>query len=152
MACRVCQNLPRLALRNAARDVVDSYHTTSSRAFRARALLISSVPSRRIHQSNSSRQAEQKPPSGEDNRFLARDLAIQLAKRASKATQGSYAVYGASELIYKHVASQADYNITQEDRDADKVTLGPDGEEIGTSSGGMWHDGSSFLPFLLLQG
>jgi hypothetical protein len=72
-------------------------------------------------------------------------LALQLAKRASKATQGSYAVYGASELIYKHIASQAEYNISAEDREAGKVALGRDGEEIGTSSGGMWHDGSSLV-------
>lgn len=151
MACRVCHNVSRLTLRHGARDVLDSYHTTTSRALRACAPSISSIQSRRIHQSRSSRQAEQKPPSGEDNRFLARDLALQLAKRASKATQGSYAVYGASELIYKYVASQADYNITQAERDAEKVTLGPDGEEIGTSSGGMWHDGSSFLSSVFCQ-
>jgi hypothetical protein len=150
MACRACQNVSRLTLRHGARDLVDSYHVSSPSSSSIRtALRASSAPittpiqTRRIHSSPINRQAEQKPP-GKDDRFLARDLARQLAARASKSTQGTYAIYGASELIYKTCTSQAAYDITEKDREAGKIAFGPDGEEVGVG-GGMWHDG--LFPF-----
>lgn len=148
MACRACNNIARLTLRS----TVDSSFATTSRRTLLRTVA-ATTPSRRIHTSRSLRQTENKKendeadlhrPPGPEDKFLGRDLARQLASRASKSTQGTYAIYGASELIYKTCTAQAAYDITSKDREAGKITLGPDGEEVGIG-GGMWHDGLSLL-------
>jgi cytochrome b pre-mRNA-processing protein 3 len=57
------------------------------------------------------------------------------------AGHNTYYIYGATERVYKICASQADYTIDVKDRKAGTLKSTADGEEIGTSKGGPWHDG-----------
>jgi cytochrome b pre-mRNA-processing protein 3 len=61
--------------------------------------------------------------------------------RSLAAGHSSYFIYGVTERVYKHCASQADYTIDVKDRKAGTLKATADGEEIGTSKGGPWHNG-----------
>lgn len=69
--------------------------------------------------------------------FLGR-VAERLASGKS-----TYYVYSATERMYKACASPSDYIIDPKDRKAGKLKTSGDGEEIGTSKGGPWHNGLS---------
>lgn len=56
-------------------------------------------------------------------------------------TNNTYAIYGVTQNWAKLCASQADYSISKEDRKADRVKTTEEGEEVGVSKGGVWHDG-----------
>ena len=56
--------------------------------------------------------------------------------------QSSYYVYGTTEQLYKFCAAQAEYTIDAADRKAGTLQTTADGEEIGTTKGGPWHDGT----------
>ncbi len=56
--------------------------------------------------------------------------------------KNSYFVYGSSERMFKLCAAQADYAIDAADRKSGKLELTADGEEIGVSKGGPWHEGA----------
>ena len=45
--------------------------------------------------------------------------------------------------MYKACAAQSDYIIDPKDRKAGKLKTSEDGEEVGTSKGGPWHNGLS---------
>lgn len=61
------------------------------------------------------------------------------------AGKSSYFIYKATETMYKACAAQADYTINAADRKSGKLQTTADGEEIGVSKGGPWHDGTSSL-------
>lgn len=52
-------------------------------------------------------------------------------------------LYGATEPLYRSFASQADYEISPEDRRNGTVKRLEGGEEVGTGQG-PWHDGTFF--------
>jgi cytochrome b pre-mRNA-processing protein 3 len=56
-------------------------------------------------------------------------------------TRSGYFIYGTTERMYKFAAAQADYTIDPADRKSGALQMAEDGEEIGTSKGGPWHDG-----------
>ncbi|KAK4043230.1 thiolase-like protein [Parachaetomium inaequale] len=60
--------------------------------------------------------------------------------------KSSYYIYKATENMYKACAAQADYAIEAADRKAGKLQTTADGEEIGASKGGPWHDDLALLP------
>ncbi|KAL2188860.1 thiolase-like protein [Thermothelomyces heterothallicus CBS 203.75] len=67
--------------------------------------------------------------------------------RQSLATgQSSYFIYKATETHYKACAAQADYAIEPADRKSGKLRTTADGEEIGVSKGGPWHQDLGLLP------
>jgi hypothetical protein len=146
MACRACQKpvelLPRLqSLRRGARDL-EEYHSLlspasiCSRRWNRPAPSIISIPPRRsLHTTPASRQKEVKP---EAKSVLGRLQGVLAG------TTASYLIYGASEKIYKTCSAQAAYSISEQDRKDGKITLGPDGEDVGISRGGIWHNGTSF--------
>lgn len=55
----------------------------------------------------------------------------------------SYFIYKGTETLYKACAAQADYAIERADRKSGKLQTAADGEEIGVSKGGPWHQGIS---------
>ncbi|CAG9937615.1 unnamed protein product [Clonostachys rosea f. rosea IK726] len=59
----------------------------------------------------------------------------------SAATSGPYFVVGATERLYKVCGEAANYHITEEERNSDKVVRLDDGEEVGTSiaATSVWH-------------
>ncbi len=71
--------------------------------------------------------------------------AQEIKKIASRATE-TYTAYGATELLYKECARQADYSIPQaKDKDADMPKTA-DGEDLGIGEG-WWHTGMLFSWF-----
>ena len=73
--------------------------------------------------------------------FLKKALFGRIAQSLAKG-QSSYYVYGATEKLYKLCAAQADYTIDPVARKAGTLQTTADGEEIGTTKGGPWHDGT----------
>jgi cytochrome b pre-mRNA-processing protein 3 len=59
-----------------------------------------------------------------------------------KTGRSSYYIYKATEKLYEACAAQADYAIDPADRKAGKLQTTADGEEIGSSKGGPWHEGT----------
>jgi len=57
-------------------------------------------------------------------------------------------LYSTTEGIYKAAASQADYEISREDRKNDTIKRLEGGEEVG-AGGGVWHDGKRICSPLL---
>ncbi|GAB1320633.1 Ubiquinol-cytochrome c chaperone domain-containing protein [Madurella fahalii] len=62
------------------------------------------------------------------------------------AQRSNYYIYAATERLYKACAAQADYVIEAADRKAGTLKTTVDGEEIGVSKGGEWHNDLSLLP------
>jgi hypothetical protein len=97
------------------------------------------VPARRsLHTTVASRQKEIKSEA---------KSALGKLQGVLAGTTTSYLIYGASEKMYKTCSAQANYSITEQDRKDGKITLGPDGEDVGISSGGIWHKGTYLFPF-----
>jgi cytochrome b pre-mRNA-processing protein 3 len=64
----------------------------------------------------------------------------ELRKLTGRATE-TYTAYGATEILYKECARQADYSIPQaKDKDADMPKTS-DGEDLGIGQG-WWHTGT----------
>ncbi|KAB5558585.1 ubiquinol-cytochrome C chaperone-domain-containing protein [Coniochaeta sp. 2T2.1] len=144
MACRAkkpLELLPRLgSLRRGARDIQNVLlpATLSTRSNRNRTVSPRSVTStpaarRSFHTSLSVREKE------------AKSIASRL-QGALSGTTNAYLVYGASEKIYKTCSAEAAYSISEQDRKDGKITLGPDGEDVGISGGGIWHKDFKLLP------
>lgn len=145
MACRVCQKsvdiLPRLrSLRRSPRELQEQQNvlfpaSISSRRSHRTLTPPNSIPPRRsFHTSLTSRQNDVKSEA---------KSALGKLQGVLAGTTSSYLIYGASEKIYKTCSAQAAYSISEQDRKDGKVTLGPDGEDVGVSGGGVWHGGMS---------
>lgn len=145
MACRVCQKsvdlLPRLRyLRRGARELQEQQNvlsptSVSSRRSNRTTTPVSSIsPRRSLHTSLASRQKDVKSEA---------KSALGKLQGALAGTTTSYLIYGASEKFYNMCSVQAAYSISEQDRKDGKVTLGPDGEDVGVSGGGVWHNGMS---------
>lgn len=68
--------------------------------------------------------------------------AVKAAKGLSKLTGGAtetYTAYGATELLYKECAKQADYTIPQTNTD-EETPKTEDGVDLGIGDG-WWHTG-----------
>ncbi|KAM7202349.1 CBP3-like protein [Naviculisporaceae sp. PSN 640] len=70
----------------------------------------------------------------------------KILKAAVGGKTNTYAIYGLTQNWAKLCAGQADYTISKEDRKAEKVKTTEEGEEVGTSKGGVWHDEFHLLP------
>jgi cytochrome b pre-mRNA-processing protein 3 len=62
--------------------------------------------------------------------------------------KSSYYIYGAAERLYNACAAPADYTIDPKDRKAGKLQTTAEGEEIGVSKGGSWHNGTAHAHIL----
>lgn len=94
-------------------------------------------PRRQLHQT----AVRDKSKSGEPSTFAKMLTGIAGAVLPRNATQ-PYAIFGATETIYKACSAPAAYTISQEVRKKDEVPMTEDGEEIGVGSG-VWFDGIS---------
>ncbi|KAK4123939.1 hypothetical protein N657DRAFT_656252 [Parathielavia appendiculata] len=77
------------------------------------------------------------------------DLKQMLMGRVAQSLatgKSSYYIFNATEKLYKACAAQADYAIDPAARKAGKLQTTADGEEIGVSKGGRWHDDLALLP------
>jgi len=145
MACRACQKsldlAPRLvSLRRGAHELQDYRNVFSAISLTPRRSnrTAPSTPARRsLHTSLVSRQKEMKSQA---------KSALGKLQGVLAGTTTTYLIYGASDKIYKACSAQAAYSISEQDRKDGKVTLGPDGEDVGVSGGGMWHKGTSPFP------
>lgn len=84
-------------------------------------------------------------------KFNFKDKVLDRVAQTLATGKSSYYIYGATERVYKIFAAQADYTIDVEDRKAGTLKATADGEEIGTSKGGPWHEGMFNAPPLLLS-
>lgn len=69
--------------------------------------------------------------------------AAELKKVTGKATE-TYTAYGATEVLYKECARQADYTILQATDSDEETPKTEDGEDLGTGSG-WWHSGKLMI-------
>ncbi|KAH7037849.1 ubiquinol-cytochrome C chaperone-domain-containing protein [Microdochium trichocladiopsis] len=134
MACRSCrQQLAQLSRQAGAAP--SSAMIAGQQAGRYLSTSTSSTTSR--HTSAPSRtpvSQQQRQLSSTAQRQGLRDA---IGKMMSRQTE-PYRVISATENIYKACATQADYKISQEDRQNDTIPKTADGEDLGTGSG-MWH-------------
>ncbi|KAL2256646.1 hypothetical protein VTK26DRAFT_1359 [Humicola hyalothermophila] len=143
MACRNCgaaaQLAPRLA-RPLQQSFLDNAHlplslrragATAPSAARSTTTVKSprAPPSRRAFHTS--------PPR---NKLELKKLLMGRIAETLAQGQSQYYVYGATERMYKACAAQADYMIEAADRKAGTLKTSPDGEEIGSSKGGPWHN------------
>ncbi|KAL2019661.1 hypothetical protein VTK56DRAFT_9280 [Thermocarpiscus australiensis] len=146
MACRSCgaslvQQLPR-RLAAPVQQTLSSLPCAGATSPSASALSLATTtynPSSRaarraLHTSSPRQKFDLK-------KFIARRVAERLVPGKS-----SYYIYGATERMYKACAAQADYVIEAADRKAGRLTTTADGEEIGVSKGGEWHNDLALLP------
>ncbi|KAK4157986.1 thiolase-like protein [Chaetomidium leptoderma] len=80
------------------------------------------------------------------HKFDLKQMLIGRVTQGMVKGKSSYYIYGTTERLYKACAAQADYTIEVADRKAGKVQTTADGEEIGVSKGGPWHDDLALLP------
>ncbi|KAL2271773.1 hypothetical protein VTJ83DRAFT_1144 [Remersonia thermophila] len=80
------------------------------------------------------------------SRLGLKDKLFGHVSKSLRANQSSYYVYSATERVYKHCASQADYTIDEKRRKDDTLEMTAEGEEIGTSAGSVWHQELGLLP------
>ncbi len=66
-------------------------------------------------------------------------VAADLKKVAGRAAE-TYTAYGASEVLYKECARQADYSIPQAGKDDEELPKTENGEDLGVGEG-WWHIG-----------
>lgn len=133
--CRPCRDLARRQLR----ALIEVHHPVP----RASIAEIASASRRQYHQT-APRRNEQSQPEREPSTFAKAIASVGSAILPKKATQ-PYAIFGATDLIYKACSAPANYIISPELRKTDDVPKTEDGEEIGVG-GGVWHDGSFFAP------
>ena len=66
--------------------------------------------------------------------------AVQELRKVAGISMETYTAYGATEILYKQCARQADYSIPQaKDKDAEMPKTA-DGEDLGVGDG-WWHSG-----------
>lgn len=129
--CRPCRDLARRQLR----ALIELNHPVP----RASVAEIATRSRRQFHQTAPNR--EDKPKSASEPSTFSKVLTgIASTILPTKATQ-PYAIFGATESIYKACSAPAKYTISEELRKKEEVPLTEDGEEIGVG-GGVWHDGS----------
>lgn len=129
--CRPCRDLARRQLR----ALIEL-----NQAPRASVAEITKRSRRQFHQSVARR--EQKPQSATEPSGFAKVLTgIASAVLPRKAIQ-PYAIFGATEAIFKACSAPASYKISEELRKKEDVPMTEEGEEVGVG-GGVWHDGSS---------
>ncbi|KXX76930.1 CBP3-like protein [Madurella mycetomatis] len=75
-----------------------------------------------------------------------RKFIVSRVAQSLGAQKSNYYIYAATERLYKACAAQADYAIEAADRKAGTLKTTADGEEIGVSKGGDWHNALSLLP------
>ncbi|KAL2164619.1 hypothetical protein VTH06DRAFT_3836 [Thermothelomyces fergusii] len=78
--------------------------------------------------------------------FNLKEMLLGRVRQSLAAGHSSYFIYRASESLYKACAAQADYAIEPADRKSGKLKTTADGEEIGASKGGPWHQDLGLLP------
>lgn len=132
--CRPCRDLARRQLR-ALIDV----HARGSRASVAE---LARNSRRQFHQSTP-RHEDKPQPAKETSKFAQVITSIGSKILPQRATQ-PYAIFGATETIYKACSEPVKYTIPDELRKKNDVPLTEDGQELGVG-GGVWHDGLSLL-------
>ncbi|KAK0389245.1 hypothetical protein NLU13_2820 [Sarocladium strictum] len=118
MACESCR------LRTTARLLMRSTGSTTTRTYTSRssAFRLPRVASSRTFSSTSHRQS--------------------LLKSLGASVKEPYRVLGATQQLFKVCAAPANYKITEEERNNDKVLKLEDGEEVGHPlvEGNVWHN------------
>ncbi|KAK4137778.1 hypothetical protein BT67DRAFT_439012 [Trichocladium antarcticum] len=76
---------------------------------------------------------------------LKKLLVTSVAERLAT-SKSTYYVYTVTERLHKACAKQAEYSIEEADRKAGKIATAADGEEIGISQGGPWHNELALPP------
>lgn len=134
--CRPCRDLARRQLR-----VLIDARSQSSRASVAE---IARNPRRHFHQSTPRREEKSQSASGPSTfaKVLQSIGSTILPKRATQ----PYAIFGATEAIYKACSEPVKYTISEELRKTNDVPMTEIGEELGVG-GGVWHEGPFFLSF-----
>uniref|UniRef100_A0A8H7NAZ8 Ubiquinol-cytochrome c chaperone domain-containing protein n=1 Tax=Bionectria ochroleuca TaxID=29856 RepID=A0A8H7NAZ8_BIOOC len=128
MACETCRSQARTLLRVAARrtpSTTKRYASSVGPAAAARNISIGSqYPSRELQY-----------------RTFSQTAPASVMPKFSAATSGPYFVVGATERLYKVCGEAANYHITEEERNSDRVVRLDDGEEVGTSiaATSVWH-------------
>ncbi|KAL2168171.1 hypothetical protein VTG60DRAFT_288 [Thermothelomyces hinnuleus] len=79
-------------------------------------------------------------------KFNLKEMLLGRVRQSLATGQSSYFIYKATETHYKACAAQADYAIEPADRKSGKLRTTSDGEEIGVSKGGPWHQDLGLLP------
>ncbi|EAQ89149.1 hypothetical protein CHGG_05768 [Chaetomium globosum CBS 148.51] len=74
------------------------------------------------------------------------EMLFNRVRESLSAGKSNYFIYGATEALYKACAAQADYTIEAADRKAGTLKTTEEGEEIGTSKAGTWHNDLDLLP------
>lgn len=140
--CRPCRDVARRQLR----ALIELNHPAPPRSSVAE---IATRSRRQFHQTAPHREDKQKPAS-EPSTFSRVLTGIASTILPQRATQ-PYAIFGATEAIYKACSAPAKYTISEELRKKEEVPLTKDGEEIGVG-GGVWHDGSFSAMFSMMLG
>lgn len=130
--CRPCRELARRQLR--ALIGVNS----SARAA-APTSEIATHSRRPFHQTSSRRANEAQSEPSIATKVLTGIAKVVLPQRATL----PYAIYGATQGIYKSCSEPAAYKISEELRKEEQVPATEGGEELGIG-GGVWHDGMLF--------
>ncbi|KAK4186535.1 CBP3-like protein [Podospora australis] len=132
MACPSCRATLRLLPRRPA---------ASPTLRQSSAIIISQIiPQSARSQQQSKRTLHTTPPLSAF-RDLVRKYLGSLAK-----DQSPYHIYQATERLYKACSAQADYTIDPKSRKAGTLKTTDEGEEIGVSTGGPWHNDLHLLP------
>lgn len=129
--CRPCRDLARRQLR----ALVESNQTLRAAPAAAE---IARNPRRQLHQT-AARHAAKPQPKSEPSSFAKTLTGIATAILPERATQ-PYAIFGATDNIYKACSAPAAYKISDELRKKEEVPTTEEGEEIGVG-GGVWHEG-----------
>jgi cytochrome b pre-mRNA-processing protein 3 len=152
MACRSCSaglgRLPRRITTPLRKNILDSAPlppslrcasstTTTAASALPFATLPATAPSRTARRALHTTSSRQK--------FSLKETLLGRVRESLSTGKSSYYIYKATENMYKACAAQADYAIEAADRKAGKLQTTADGEEIGASKGGPWHEGTPLL-------
>ncbi|KAF3769631.1 hypothetical protein M406DRAFT_320002 [Cryphonectria parasitica EP155] len=132
--CRPCRDLARRQLR----ALIELNYTQ-----RTSVADIARHSRRAFHQTTARREEKSQPasaPSGLSKTLLTIASAI-LPRRAVQ----PYAIYGATETMYKACSKPAAYTISEELRKKEEVPMTEDGMEIGVGTG-VWYEEFGLVP------
>lgn len=129
--CRPCRDLARRQLR----ALVELNQVPRAAAPVAE---IARSSRRQFHRTTAHRERNPQRQS-EPSTFAKALTGIASAVLPRQVTQ-PYAIFGATESIYKACSAPAAYKISEELRKKEEVPTTEDGEELGIG-GGVWHDG-----------
>ncbi|KAH6850299.1 ubiquinol-cytochrome C chaperone-domain-containing protein [Chaetomium sp. MPI-CAGE-AT-0009] len=79
-------------------------------------------------------------------KFNLKEMLFNRVRESMATGNNTYYIYKVTEDLYKACAAQADYAIAAADRKAGTLKTTEDGEEIGTSKAGTWHNELGLLP------